>query len=348
MMNSLKNLIFNLLITWNRYYLLVKQERAFEVPISKRLKMYRRGFRADQWVTYDFQSNNMSDYLSDIECAKAGALSGKYSFIMNNKIVFTEVFNQYVKVPQIFAWVKGGTLLKTSKDLESINDIIDILNRNNVIVTKPISDHSGKGFQIIRKVKNGEYLINSSSISEVQLKSNILQQDDCIISEFVKQHEYSSKIFPDTTNTIRVISIIDPRSNKVKIPYAFHRFGSKTSFPVDNAANGGLIAFIDTETGEMSDAKSLKSKISYSKHPDSNEPIQGVEIPHWNMIKKTLLEVAEKVPYLRMIGWDVVVTNDGFYVLEVNRVPSFAILQVNGGIRHSEFGEILRCYGVLK
>ena len=51
--------------------------------------------------------------------------------------------------------------------------------------------------------------------------------------------EYSNKIYSNSVNTIRII-VINNGDGTFSIPIAVHRFGTKTSQIVDNAASGGV------------------------------------------------------------------------------------------------------------
>ena len=103
--------------------------------------------------------------------------------------------------------------------------------------------------------------------------------------------------------------------------------GISSTYPIDNVSQGGLFAFIDVETGILQEAHQIEhpGKIKKVKfHPESSAQIYGAQVPNWNLIKNSILKTAELVsPLIKIVGWDVVVTNDGFVVIEGNNGPDF-------------------------
>jgi len=95
---------------------------------------------------------------------------------------------------------------------------------------------------------------------------------------------------------------------------------------------GGLRSEIDLETGELKPAikKYLRKKsrhVLYDRHPETGGQIAGVIIPNWPQLKAQLLAALAELSFLRLVGWDLLVQNDGFCILEGNTRPSLISLQ---------------------
>lgn len=86
---------------------------------------------------------------------------------------------------------------------------------------------------------------------------------------------------------------------------------------------------------------------SFEVHPDSGNPIKGVEIPHWADIKQQMLDVCNKIPYMDFIAWDLLITDEGVCVIEANTSSGVNIIQIWGGQRQGELGDFFRHYDVL-
>jgi hypothetical protein len=77
----------------------------------------------------------------------------------------------------------------------------------------------------------------------------------------------------------------------------------------------------------------------YEAHPESGARIAGVFLPFWTEVREGLLEVCRAVPFLRYVGWDIIITEDGFKILEgnnhsgVNSIQTHAPLLVNPAVR---------------
>lgn len=51
-------------------------------------------------------------------------------------------------------------------------------------------------------------------------------------------------------------------------------------------------------------------------------------MPRWAELTATLLELLGALPIFNYVGWDVLVTNDGFYIIEGNNAPTIVSLQL--------------------
>ncbi|MGN0301574.1 MAG: sugar-transfer associated ATP-grasp domain-containing protein, partial [Anaerotardibacter sp.] len=127
------------------------------------------------------------------------------------------------------------------------------------------------------------------------------------------------------------------------------RIGTSSTIPVDNASMGGLVACINLETGELSEARSLHNLDVHEVHPDSGNPIKGVVVPEWERIKETALNLAKRFPYIVFVAWDILLGEDGkAYIIEANASSGVNIIQLWGPQKQGELGDFYRAHGVLK
>ena len=153
-----------------------------------------------------------------------------------------------------------------------------------------------------------------------------------LLCEYVEQAAYAEAIFPDSTNTIRMLTMFDPRTGEPFLARAVHRFGSSESAPLDNWTEGGCVGKIDEAEGRLveggcrTEGGGLRR---VDRHPETGEPIAGRAIPRWDAIVEAVLDVAGAYPGLPYVGWDVVATDDEPYVaiVEGNRYSDVNMLQ---------------------
>jgi hypothetical protein len=96
---------------------------------------------------------------------------------------------------------------------------------------------------------------------------------------------------------------------------------------------------IDLESGILSPAATHpKSSILkwYDSHPGTGVSIAGQQLPGWDQIKRNILEAAEALPFLKCIGWDVLLTESGPVALEGNSHPDPDVLQCHGPLFQNE------------
>jgi len=98
----------------------------------------------------------------------------------------------------------------------------------------------------------------------------------------------------------------------------------------DNWDRGGLLADLDPETGVLGQAVWLDAggrRGEGTAHPDSGARIAGVAVEGWPRIRDGILDLAARVPFLPVVGWDVVATAGGYSILEGNGRPGLTSVQ---------------------
>jgi hypothetical protein len=320
----------------------------FNVPFFTRLKYnIRGGYMADQIMLYDFKHNDPNEYLSEFDWYKSRYINEPFSFILNNKVVCADLLKQYIHVPRTYVMKINGRLSSYSEKEIVYENIIQLLRYETVLFLKPINAGKGKGVYML-SYKNRALYVDDDEVSEEKLISFLKKQDDWFISEYVRQSDYLNRLYDKTTNTIRLITMKDPKTEKFKVFFAVQRIGTSKTIPVDNGSKGGLVAKIDLETGELSEARSIQSLEVHENHPDTGTPIKGVKIPNWTGIKEQMLGVANKFPYLNFIAWDVLLTEHGVTIIEANTSSGVNIIQIWGGQKQGELGDFYRHYNVIK
>lgn len=327
------------------YRLVIKEHNNYKLSFYHKLRAIKYGFSSDFYHMYHLEKNNPKDYISEYKRVLSRNINDKYKIVFDNKLIFEKIFNNYVEIPKNIITIldklydENGNQI-TEKNLESI------LKEEKYII-KPASDSGGGiGVSLISKIDT-EYNFNGKKLSSSKLYSELLKYNGYVINDYVKQHDYSRKINPASVNTIRVITIRNPKTGELVIPCAVHRFGSKKSGVVDNVSSGGYVSLIDVQTGTIGKTACGIDVKFEDIHPDTNEKICGTEIPNWSLITSKLLEVSNKFPYIPFIAWDIVVTKESFCVIEINASSSLELFQVFGSLKDTELGEFYKFYGYL-
>ena len=319
----------------------------FKVSIFKRIYYaIFGGFIADQIVIYNLNKKNKKEYLSEFEWYKSRYINEPYNFVLNNKLVCTDLFKEHLNVPKVYCFKKDKNIF-SSENINTYEEIIKLLLKKEELIIKPIS--KGKGTDVYKiESQKGVLKINNKETTEEEIIELLKSKNNWFISEYIKQAEYLNKIFEYSTNTIRLITIRNPKTKKCEVLFAVQRIGNKESIPVDNGSKGGLVAKIDLTTGKLSAAKSIQNTKEYNKHPDSNNPIKGVEIPNWKEIKETYIKTMDNYPYLYFIAWDILVTEKGPVLIEANTSSGVNIIQIWAGQRNRELGQFYKSHKIIK
>jgi len=319
-----------------------------KVPFWKRIYYaINGGYIADQVALFNLNRKTKKEYLSEFDWYKSRYINGNYKFILNNKIVSTELLKQYVYVPAIYALKQRKVIYGFDNDIDSASKIVNLLKTNKKLFLKPIDSGKGIGVVCLKYDKNKFYM-NEKEVTKDDIINKLEKTNDYFICESISQNKYLNDLYDKTTNTLRIVTFKDPETEKFILYFAVQRIGTSQTIPVDNGSQGGLIAKVDLETGKLSAAKSMHNLNVYKVHPDSKKPIEGVTIPNWNNIKKEILELTNKLPYLNFIAWDVLLTDKGMCIIEGNASSGINILQLWGGQRKEKLGDLFRHYKAIK
>ena len=129
------------------------------------------------------------------------------------------------------------------------------------------------------------------------------------------------------------------------------RFGRTNSFPVDNISSGGLYSMIDLSTGKLNDSIEEGGDGSlrlHKNHPDTSILIRDVIIPKWDDLSKFFIKTAKLIStFIKVVGWDIILTDDSFVVIEGNNSPDLTVQGRDYPMaKNIETREFLKYFGI--
>ena len=224
----------------------------------------------------------------------AGFNDPQYSHWFHSKAEFNEKFSKYIK--RDWAYVDTGFSRKRFDEFVKGKD---------VIILKPIDGSGGDGVE--------KLTVNESTYGYVTAKA------PCLIEEAIVQCREIAELNPTSVNTIRPLTFVKDDGEAVMLA-AYLRIGRGGI--VDNFCGGGMVCPINVETGVIEYPAVDGENNVYYTHPVSGVPVVGFAIPHFDEIKRLVLEAATLVPQVRYVGWDIAVTDNGLEMIEGNEYPS--------------------------
>ena len=321
--------------------------------LSNREKKFCRknGFSTSDYVVFGLRKNDYRNYLSTLESFNPRRY-GESSFfsIGDNKIIFPFIFSNYFKVASNYAFI-GDSFCPLLIKEKTLKEFLTSFDKEKVLICKPFSECDGHGgfFRIFKK--NGDYFLNDIQISLTDLCEKLLKNKNHIIQESLTSHEYSKRIFPQSLNTIRLVTGKLKSNNEHDILVAVHRFGTNQNIPCDNFSTGGISTWIDVDTGVLgkstraSDIDKNGNRTFFSEHPDTKAKIEGTIIPNWNEIKQKIQKFTRDFPFFNFIAWDLAINEKGeLVVVEINMKTSFGLLQCHKPLRKEKLGEAILNY----
>jgi hypothetical protein len=200
------------------------------------------------------------------------------------------------------------------------------------VVLKPNFGTHGDGVIFLERAADGGLAVRDGSLTPTtpEAVSQRIAGTEYVAQPRIEQAAYARDIFPEATNTVRVMTMLEVDTGRPFVPICVHRFGTARTAPIDAFAKGGLAAEVGLEDGVLGPLVAMPEdgrRVVLEAHPDTGAVVTGRRVPHWRAVLDHLVEVAGRLPFLRYVGWDVIVTDDGFYVNEGNVQPSLKLLQ---------------------
>jgi len=299
----------------------------FRAPLPTRLWSWRRGFLTRSTVRYGANEENRHLFVSDwARFVRTPRINGQFGVALDNKIIFSRILASYgCTVPEYYCLIRDGEMFQIGDvhEMRTPADVVDACLTGAEFIVKPYTGGGGLGVMVLSS-SDGRLMVNWEERGAEEVKAVLSRMPDGVISQFVHQHDYASTIFPRATNTIRMLTMWDYEEGEPFLAFAGHRFGTNLSVPVDNCSQGGLASPVDLETGKLGAAQSghyVNQSLMHDAHPDTGEQIKGVRVPHWDATVAGLLAICKRMAYIPYVGWDVIVTQDGFTVTEGNSCP---------------------------
>lgn len=235
-----------------------------------------------------------------------------------------------INVPQMYG------IIETEKGISQLHKIIE---GHKDFVIKPAQGAGGDGIIVIADRFEGRYkTVSGKLMSQDEIEhqvSNILTglyslggaRDRALIEYRVTPDPIFKSISYEGVPDIRIIVLMGyPIMAMLRLPT--RQSGGKA-----NLHQGAIGVGVDLATGITLKGTWLNDKIS--KHPDTENPVDGVQLPHWQNFMELAASCYELCG-LGYIGVDMVLDQElGPLILELNARPGLNIqIANNAGLTH--------------
>lgn len=324
--------------------------------VGQRLKAWRAGFSGTTWLLYDLDNNDPSDYVPDSKATAMANLDGPAArSVLRNKLLFERVVGRLVRVPKTYAVVERGTVtaLDPAWRVSDVAGIVaHVTQTGTPVILKPMDSSEGRGVHSLELTPEGLSL-DKRPATEAQARAAVTSSPSVLVCELIAQGGFSGRAFPHALNTIRVVTMVDPKTGEPFVVSALHRFGTSKSAPTDNVSRGGIRSLIDTETGVLTAGgaswayEGAGRHWRFETHPDSGEQLEGVVLEGWQEVKALLLGLVRQLPFLIYVGWDVAITQTGIVIVEGNHSPNLTQQVATPYLKDQRVRQFLRHHRVI-
>ena len=230
--------------------------------------------------------------------------------------------------------------ISTLDDLEKFTEFAD---KHKEFVVKPADFTFGIGVHKFSMSSFGEdYQLAMESILDEGQKihsKHPSKTTKMVLEELIKQDESLSILHRGSVNGIRATAVRGKDGN-IHIYHPWIKVGIGGTF-VASAALNGFDAEIDPETGIVITDGYQENGNVYQIHPDSGILIKGFQIPQWDELIAFVDEIMNELPNYRYVGWDLVLTPNGWCVMEGNYSGEFSFQFINRQGYRKEFEELI-------
>lgn len=224
-----------------------------------------------------------------------------------------------IQTPKLLGMIGSG---REISDLESFQKFLSEAPDDFSI--KRVSGKEGDGFLRIRR-SDGE--LNHVDIWN---KLRKFMWQGYLIEESIQNTEQLANLNPSSLNTFRVITY---RNNQGEwsVICTYLKVG-RPGIAVDNSKYGGITVPM-SEDGVTLRAFSIQSGDYFSNHPDTNVPLEGINIEGFPSVIEFTLNACKEFPFMGTLGWDIALTDQGPVAIETGlHYHPDAIQAANGGI----------------
>ena len=211
------------------------------------------------------------------------------------------------------AYRREVLLLESEQDFPTFEAFCQ---RHPTFVVKPV----GLGLSLgVRKVEVGDtdpHTLFDQLFIEIETENghwNSGTEKGVLVEELIEQGEEMAMLHPASVNSVRMLTI-NLGDGDIRLWYPYVRIGVGGNF-ISAAATGSIVAGINAGTGVVYSTGFDKLGRITDVHPDTHFTIKGIKIPRWGQLCQKAIEMSERLPTLRYIGWDFVYDKDGEWIV---------------------------------
>lgn len=285
---------------------------------------HRRGFYSYRIRQYRLTEENYRDILSDYDYKRLRPLNCRYHKWLWDKLMAYYVLSPFRELLPVYYYrlvPENGVLAVISYDPDclhsGIDDVTALLRQKGKLALKPAVGSHGEGFYKLA-FAGGTFFVNDEACSAEALRALLGGlRSTYIVSEYIEMHPDLRRIYDKVACTVRVMTIRDGAPSPVK--NAYFRIGTSFTGHTDNLGSGGIAAPVELATGRFGNAELLSDHEfrPCPVHPDTGVPVEGT-LPHWAQIRAGIERICAYLSPLEYLGFDIVITEDGFRILEIN------------------------------
>lgn len=337
---------------WARMFVkkLRDDEEAFQVDEQTKKWAIEKGFYPGWVETYGLTEDNYRSFMPDYQYFMMHPLNNHFLKWLD-KTTLKYVLNSNgceASMPEYYLYVENNNdytyLMDAPAHIARDKDfILNLLKEKGTLAIKPNSGTSGGLGFIKLELRDGQMYENNKPIDMERYNVILHHLQNNIVTEYCYQHHELAEIWPKSECTLRVIMAKAPREEHYHPPewiciVSYARFGTAISGGASNRSAGGISIGFDFETGAYNDVCLRTKRFCPDgkwrlecRHPDTGVSFQGKGLPNWEYTRDMIKRICQHVSSLDYLGLDIIITEDGMKLCEINSHPAMDDEQVMCG-----------------
>lgn len=239
-----------------------------------------------------------------------------YRGLLDNKKSFMEAFSDFIGRRWLYA------------PDHTNEEIVAFVAELGEAFFKPVDAMQGRG----------AFKSSFEEIGDADVFCEKMRDGQYMIEEVIAQHPVLARINPNSVNTLRITTLLQPDGD-VRAVSAALRCSAGESV-VDNKSAGGIVTGVDVATGILRADSSTRDGRTFMRHPHTGVVLPGIELPLWDAVLDLVYRAAKALPQMRLVGWDVAITEAGPLLVEGNTQSGTRIMQHGDiGVKKIIFGD---------
>lgn len=217
-------------------------------------------------------------------------IQGDYGRISNLKPLTNKIFDQAI-CPDIAYCMNGFWFSDTYQPMsfEEVNTLVK--TRNTPVIYKVDESYQGRGVSVYK--------------SQDFEASKVMKMGSGVLQFFLEQHNFFKDFGSSAVATLRMTTVID-NQGAASLRACYLRLGRAQQSHVQSKDQVAIP--VNIHTGKLDETGYLTGYTPTQQHPDSKLPFSDKIIPKFEDCKVLVLKLQAKMPMVRTIGWDLMVT----------------------------------------
>lgn len=340
---------------WSKMFVkkLCDDENAFPVADENKKKWaLERGFYPGRIELYGLTEENYHNYIPDYQYFMLHPMNNHFlkwldkttlKYVLNSNGCESVMPEYYVYVENEQCGGRFTYLMDCPTNIDKDKDfLMNLLQQKGILAMKPNSGTSGGLGFIKLEYSGGDILENNKLIDRNRFNEIKESMRNYIITEYIHQHHELADIWPDSECTLRVIMCKDPQEDRYaattwSCAVSYARFGTSVNGGASNLSSGGVGVGFDFDTGKYRDFGIRYKRFTSDgqwvvvTHPNTKAVWKTLGLPNWNYARKKIDEICQHVSSLDYMGLDIIITENGMKLCEINSHPAIDYEQIMCG-----------------